>query len=66
MGQTSHKQMRNDYLRNPQINTQASSGSGYNPSMDFSCPGDEDEDISIGPTIGARSPSVNYFFIIYF
>ncbi|RMZ98038.1 5 -AMP-activated kinase subunit beta-2 [Brachionus plicatilis] len=60
MGQTSHKQMRNDYLRNPHINAQTSSNSGYNPSMDFSYPSDEmieDEDISIGPTIGARSPN---------
>lgn len=61
MGQaSSHKQMRSDFLKNAHINPQAGFGTqtSYNPSMDYAFQGDdliEDEEVSIGPTIGSRN-----------
>ncbi|CAF1077484.1 unnamed protein product [Brachionus calyciflorus] len=61
MGQaSSHKQMRNDFLKNAHVNPQTgyNTQSSYNPSMDFGYQGDdmiEDEEVSIGPTIGSRN-----------
>lgn len=65
MGQaSSHKQMRSDFLKNAHINPQLGNQSSFNPGMDYGFPGEEmieDEDVSIGPTIGSRNSYVINF-----